>query len=791
MAVPAKPGLITMTQPDGTEIKVQLKGDERHHFYMSEDGYLLTVSDKTFYYADIDSRGVTVNSGIPATPAASRPASAKKYLADVDMTHVLNVMQGRATVACDSRYNRAPSRSGMTGSTNPDRGLFPGSHFPVHGKQKGLVILVDYPDKEFTVDAPHDYFNRMLNEPGFDDNGGTGSARDYFMYNSRMQFMPEFDVYGPVTLPKKYSYYGGNDWDGKDEHPHEMVIDACDILAPTVDFSQYDCDGDGVIDNVFIFYAGRGEASGGDEDTVWPHAWNVTAGDSKPHIYNGVILDRYACTNEWEKNRPDGVGTFIHEFSHVMGLPDLYATTYTNAFTPGSWSALDYGPYNNDGNTPPNYGAFERYALGWMEPTELKDPANATLYSIDSNEAGVVYTDNDNEFFLIEKRQKDGWDEFIPASGILIWHIHYDASIWQRNVVNNNSYHQYVDIEEADGTRTEASRDGDVFPGTAGKTAFGPLTIPSMKPWTGKAPNVPLTEITKGISDSAPMTFKVRGGSDEIIPAPVALEATDVTASSFTINWEPVVLGDGEETPDYIISIEFVNDLIDAIPYFNGIRIKGGQTSYVMMAEPDMKFIYTVRAARGLHMSEPSNDIEVSTPSLSLAEKAVEALDAENITETSFMASWLALDDATEYMLTVIKQGTDTPIPGYDAVVVGSNTECMVDGLEPSTTYEYYVVATDGELTSLPSQHIAVTTLAKQESGITDITSGSGIKADTDGLTLTLTGAPSDIAVDIYNTAGMTVASGRTATDGTCTIHLPASGIYVVRAGQYNLKIII
>ena len=163
---------------------------------------------------------------------------------------------------------------------------------------------------------------------------------------------------------------------GNDQRPEEMIIEACQMLDDTVDFSEYDRDGDGYIDNVFVFYAGRGEASGGASDTVWPHSWDITAATSVPYVFDGVRLDRYGCSNEWEVDRPDGVGTFVHEFSHVMGLPDLYATKYTGAFTPGAWSAMDYGPYNNDGCTPPLYSAFERYSLGWIEPLPIDGPVN-------------------------------------------------------------------------------------------------------------------------------------------------------------------------------------------------------------------------------------------------------------------------------------------------------------------------------------------------------------------------------------------------------------------------------
>ncbi|MDE6136360.1 MAG: M6 family metalloprotease domain-containing protein, partial [Muribaculaceae bacterium] len=383
-------------------------------------------------------------------------------------------------------------------SSTPRRGpgLFPGTHFPSMGKQKGLVVLVEYTDTKFnTAYDPADYFARMLNEPGFSDYSATGSAVDFFRESSMGQFEPEFDVYGPITLSRNMAYYGGNDWYGNDSNPQKMVIEACQQLDATVDFSQYDRDGDGYIDNVFVFYAGRGEASGGSADTVWPHSWDVSAAESVTYTFDGVILDHYACSNEWEGSRPDGVGTFVHEFSHVMGLPDLYATSYTSAFTPGAWSAMDYGPYNNNGCTPPLYSAYERYSLGWIEPLPIGGPINATLYPIGTNQAGIIATGDPEEYFLVENRQQTGWDTYIPGHGMLVWHVDYDSYVWSRNVVNNTASHQYVDIEEADGIQSESTRAGDAFPGTSGKTSFTATTSPAMKTWAGKGLDFPITEI--------------------------------------------------------------------------------------------------------------------------------------------------------------------------------------------------------------------------------------------------------------------------------------------------------
>ncbi len=500
-AIPADPRPKTFTQPDGTVITVKIRGDERSHYYLSEDDYLLIDKDGAFYYGFTDQAGNITRSEILARPAHLRTVAEKDFLKRVDMPKVFEAMERSATRV---DVMRSPAKG---------PGLFSDSHFPVMGEQKAIVVLVEYKDIKFTLEDPYDYFSRMLNEEGFSDYGGTGSARDFFIYNSCGQFVPEFDVYGPVELPKVRRYYGMNDWSGNDKYAYQMAIDACTILDETVDFSEYDRDGDGKIDNVFIFFAGEGEATGGGADTVWPHSWDLTSAIRDVCEFDGVKLDHYGCTNEWDGDRPDGVGTFVHEFSHVMGLPDLYATSYTGAFTPGTWSTLDFGPYNNDGCTPPNYGAFERYALGWLDPEPITGEEDVTLLPVGENVARIIPSGDPDEFFLLENRQQTGWDTYIPGHGMLIWHIDYDAGRWADNTVNNNAKHQCVDIEEADGKRSAYDRDGDSFPGSKGVTSFTDDTTPSMRLWSGKALNLPITDIEE--DSLGIITFKVIPGEVE------------------------------------------------------------------------------------------------------------------------------------------------------------------------------------------------------------------------------------------------------------------------------------
>ncbi|MBD5237230.1 MAG: M6 family metalloprotease domain-containing protein [Bacteroidales bacterium] len=658
LAVPAKPGYFYVDTPDG-QIKVRLAGDEHYHQYFSEDGYPVVEKDGLFYYCDLSSSGELIETGLKI---GDESAAAADYKSKFNFNGLEKRIERRADRSRQSnriapeKHIRTVSPASGTMAESPypqGYGLYPlskGSRFPSSGRQKGLVILVEYNDVPFTLENPHDYFSRMLNEPGFSDYGATGSAVDYFRYNSMDAFQPEFDVYGPVKLTKNRSYYGANDPWGNDLRPHQMMIEALDALDPEVDFSQYDCDGDGYIDNVFIFYAGRGEASGGGAVTVWPHANTLSNLNEKGHVYDGVTADRYGCTNEWMGTRPDGVGTFIHEFSHVMGLPDLYATSYANSFTPDSWSAMDHGSYNNDGMTPPLYSMFERYALGWVKPNEINRPVTATLQPIGNNMGGIIRSDRSTEYFLIENRQPTGWDSYLPGHGMLVWHIDYNENIWFNNTVNNTPSHQYVDLIEADNIRTDETRSGDSFPGSSNITSFTSTTSPSMTTWAGSDLDFPITNIRE--SEDGLITFDVLGGASTDLPAVDGIKAEDITANGFTLKWNQC------EGLDHLVSVytrgeDGAVDYVAPYHYYNAgdtasLEVKGLNST--------QKYFVTVVTSNGWEMGEVSGEVSLTTDRMNLSYYQVIADEADAITPDGFTARWTALEGANGYEVELYKQ---------------------------------------------------------------------------------------------------------------------------------------
>ena len=433
MAVPARRGPITRTAEDGTENTVFLHGNAFYHYMTDTEGNWL---DET---------------------------TMKPLTEEVKAARVQKGQERQ-----QARRAREQKKVGSTLNLAP----------------RGLIILVNFKDKAFVT--PVDTIKNMIDGENFTRNysysytiyGETytehiissGTARQYFHDQSWGQYNPIFDVIGPVTVSQNLAYYGQNDsYYNQDSYPDKMISEACK-LADTqfgVDFTQYDNDNDGYVDFVYVIYAGFGEADGGPANTIWPHnSTLIYQGQGIKCIVDDKQVNNYACSNELQYYGKvyNGIGTFCHEFSHVLGLPDLYITENKSTIhkTLGQWDILDYGPYNNDGNTPPSYSAYERFFCGWLTPRVLTDPENVTLHPLnETGDALLICTSdvhnlvgtnpNPTDFYLVENRVKQGWDSYLPGKGMLLTHIKYSSSKWENNTVNNTKSSMGVDIVEADG----------------------------------------------------------------------------------------------------------------------------------------------------------------------------------------------------------------------------------------------------------------------------------------------------------------------------------------------------
>jgi len=502
-AVKAYPFPITVTQPDGTSLTIQLHGDEFHHYKTSDDGILLKENTKGFLtYAIINTAGEVVESNYVAHNATKRSVPELQFLKTVNQTTILQ------------KTMSAPSRVKMLSIQSQ-----PQKAFPLAGSPRSLVILANFADTAFVVPTPQTAYTNLLNQVGYSANGGTGSARDYFMASSYGKFAPDFDVYGPVTLPHNMAYYGANNSSGNDVNDVRMIVDACYAAHNAgLDFTPYDTDNDGIVDNVFVYYAGHNEAEGGSKNSIWPHRWGVYpqtnySGPLDSITFNGKQIMDYACTSELRGSSGAnmcGVGTFCHEFGHVLGLPDYYDTAVSTKQTLGSWSIMDYGNYLNLGRTPPVYSVYDRFFLGWLTPGQISATSSQALNPIYQGTTPPANTTNQafllsatthnlvgnspspNEFFMLEYRQKTGWDTYLPAEGMCIWHIDYNQTAWDNNEPNNYTgttqtaaSHMHVYLVPPTGV-------GTTPPTTAFTTGlFLPLT------WTGTDINRELTNITK------------------------------------------------------------------------------------------------------------------------------------------------------------------------------------------------------------------------------------------------------------------------------------------------------
>lgn len=504
-AVPAKKLQKVITLTNGTQVSVELRGDEYLSWWEGTDGtaYRTTAADDTVFEAfDLEAQK-------PA--AAARRARAE---------------QGRV-----ARLARV--KNSLKGADDKMRGLG-GDHITYKGVKKGLVVLVDFKNKKFADGHDLEYYKNVINGKDFSDEeeGYVGSVRDYFLAQSNGQFELDFDVVGPVTMSKNYGYYGNDGAYQKDEKVYEMIKEACDGIQDKVNLKDYDWDGDGEADQVFFLYAGLGQASGGSAGTVWPHESELRYWPCGVLSYSTGKINTYACANELQPETQGssryisaGIGTICHEFSHCLGFADMYDTTGGGGYGMSVFDVMDQGSYNGNGFVPCNYTAFERIYAGWVEAIELIDPATVKdMKSVsDYGRPFIMYNyKNTNEYFLLENRQNTGWDKGLYGSnGLLIVHVNYVPSRWANNSVNSSAEKiQCCTVVNADGSRdnTQYSLQGDLYPyevkGVTMNDEFTDESEPAAKLYTKNSDNsyalgIPITNIKRS---KGSISFLVCGG---------------------------------------------------------------------------------------------------------------------------------------------------------------------------------------------------------------------------------------------------------------------------------------
>lgn len=497
LAVPARPGWHTFTQSDGSTLRLQAVGNAFNNAILTTDG--LTVargSDGDFYY----SSSLTGLTAVRAHEAGKRTAAENAFIS-----------AQRGAMTMQTMSYAMPSRAGRLGATGSNAT----ADVPAMGERRIPVILVEFKDKKFN-NTREKIVESMITGP-------EGVAQ-YYHDQSNGLYKPVFDVYGIYSLSQDREYYGGHSGTTKDKGIGWLVTEACLLAAKdSVSFAPYDTDNDYYCDVVIVIFAGVGEAQAGmyHPETIWPCNWTLDAaryysrggdgafspGGNDPYVNHFAVFNELHGSNDNGKTI-DGIGTFAHEFGHCLGLPDMYDTGTNDNYGMGNWDVMCLGCYGNDGYLPVGYSAYEKVFMGWVDYIK---PTPNTYYTLPvwnqkfkgTDQAVCIVSDvNKNEYFILENRQRIGWDRCLPGQGILVTHITYSASQWSANKPNNDKI-QLITLLPADNKLSNYSESGDTWP-NGNKRAITdtstPATVLNMTSYgeiTGKAGYLgkPVTEM--------------------------------------------------------------------------------------------------------------------------------------------------------------------------------------------------------------------------------------------------------------------------------------------------------
>jgi M6 family metalloprotease-like protein len=487
-AVPAYPGLIKFEQPDGTIISLYLKGDEKINYAETQDGYTILVTGYGEYqYAMKDGDGDLVFSGIKVSPESQRTSDDIKFLMNLEKGLKFSGRQKEMMLSVWEMKEDAQQKS-----------------FPSTGERTLLCILMETPDVPFirTVEE----FDALFNQLNYTFEGATGSVKDYYLENSYGQFDLTVDIVGPYTASNNMANYSSF------EGARNLITEGIHLASDDVDYSDYDNSGDGMVDGVYMIFAGYGQEAGGGNNTIWSHAWSIW-----PAIqYDGVSISRYACSPERRGNsqsNPQGfitrIGVISHEFGHVLGAPDYYDTdggdsggSYQGT---GQWDMMASGTWNNSGATPAHHNPYTKtYIYNWANQQILDEPGEVILQNSvdDPNSFYRINTLTPGEYFLLENRKKTGFDAYVPGNGLLIFHVHANIEDAGNGVNAGHPQLMYPISagamsypDPAPGSYGNISSPSTPFPGTTQNTSFNDFTIPGSRAWEKSFTNKPLTDI--------------------------------------------------------------------------------------------------------------------------------------------------------------------------------------------------------------------------------------------------------------------------------------------------------
>lgn len=487
-AIPAYPCRIMITE-QANVFHLFLKGDENCKFAIDEQGYTVLPTENGWNYAAEDECGNVVVSAYKLMPANKLSIEAKEFLK--------RTRKGIVPMS-DNVDRRVIHKSPSMANANKK---------PVVGTRKALMILMQFRDTKFTK-SKND-FQRLFNEQGYMEDGAMGSVYDFYYWSSYGQLELQSDVLGPYTAQNNMSYYGGNTgMGGNDKNPYTLFTEAINYAIQEVDLSDYDANGDGLVDNVHIIYAGYGEEAGASPNAIWAHQMSF------PVItVQGMKLDRYSCAPELRENRGAGIsriGVHCHEIGHALGAMDYYDTDYEKGGSylgTGQWDVMAQGSWNNNGISPAGFNPYVKvYDFGWTEAKSLvPDTVNMIMPSTESGNIYRIDTGEKNDFFLLENRNRTGYYATEPGQGLLIFHIGPQLEAKSASNSINSTYPQQCYPVCASSTHKKTSSSassygkintaGCPFPGTSNKQEFSDDTTPAALTINGEETGISLTDI--------------------------------------------------------------------------------------------------------------------------------------------------------------------------------------------------------------------------------------------------------------------------------------------------------
>ena len=563
-AGPANRRPFVVKQSDGTMLSVVMHGDEALHFYTTLDGKHIVKSEAgDYFYATFTQEVGFVSTDVLAHDAENRTDAEKELLSAIDYEAINN-----------SVLKTHSARSVQYGNSLATRAA---TEIPTKGEVLVPVLLVEFKDVKFSFNKED--LDRKFNEVNYDYTftpGRTksiGSVRDYFIAQSDSLFFPKFVMTDIVTLPKNMVEYGGNNTSGNDRDPYSMISSGVGLADATTDFSQFDNDGDGKVDFLICIYAGYSEANNANANTVWPHKSSL-AGRGISKKADGVSIDIYACAAELTLNENyendfgkwlDGISAICHEFSHCLGLSDVYDVVGTSGnWCMQEWDLMDYGNFVANGYIPVGYNSFQKESCGWKKMEVLDKKGKYSMKPLTQGGIGykIVNDANPNEYFVLENRKCESWDQTFSAEGMMIIHVDYNKTAWSNNTVNTIAGHPRFQIVPADNElavysnansqKYYESLAGDLWPGKNNNNEFTDTSLPKAKVFTGGTLGKPVTNIKY---ENDIISFNFMGAT---VDAPEAMPATDVAENSFVANWSAV-----KDATGYVVELFSFEDAND------------------------------------------------------------------------------------------------------------------------------------------------------------------------------------------------------------------------------------